>query len=377
MKKIFLFGLLVGLFALAFTACKKDEKTLDTSVTGVTVINAPSNDTSINIAPTTGASVVFKWTAAQSNDLVLYEVVFDKSTGDFSKPIYTVVSDGSGVQAQATISQKTLNTIANAAGIAALSSGTLKWAVVTSKVTNNKISTVTHSLSVTRPAGFATLPSALYLTGSATEKGTDVTKAIPFKKISDGVFELYTSLQSGTYTLVDATTGTPTTYSINGPAIVLNGTTTVSGDKQVYRISLDFNNAASTLTQIVSVNMYLAIDNKTWFVLPYIGNSQWEIDNAAVVIPQESWGDESRYKYHFVVKDAAGNQGDEWYGSANPDNPDPTTSTQLSYFYMYPAPGDEWSNCFKMVPSYTGKNCNINVNFSPTIPQYTNSVTPQ
>lgn len=377
MKKIFLYSLVAALIALAYTSCKKDEKTLNTSVTAVTVINAPSNDTAINIAPTTGASVVFKWTAASSTDLVLYEVVFDKASGDFSKPIYTVVSDGSGVQAQATISQKTLNTIANSAGIAALSSGTLKWAVVTSKVTNNKVSSVTRTLQVTRPAGFATLPNALYLTGSATEKGTDVTKAIPFKKISDGVFELYTSLQSGTYTLIDNTSGTPTEYSINGPAIVANGSTTVSGDKLVYRISLDFNNAAATLTQIVSVNMYLAIDNKTWFTLPYIGNSQWEIDGAAVVIPQESWGDESRYKYHFVTKDAAGNQGDEWFGSANQDNGDPSTSTPLSYFYMYPAPSNEWDNCFKMVPSYSGKNCNINVNFSSTITQYTNSVTPQ
>lgn len=377
MKKTFLLGLVAILFATALNSCKKDVKTLDLSVQPVTTINAPANDTSINIAPATGQSVVFKWTASASQDLVLYEVVFDKQGGDFSKPIFTVVSDGSGVQTQATISQKTLNMIANSAGIAALASGTIKWTVVTSKVTNNLASATSHTMTLTRPAGFATVPTALYLTGSATEKGTDVTKAIPFKKLSDGVFELYTSLQPGTYTLIDNTAGTPVTYSINGPAITLNGQTTVSGSKAVYRLSLDFNNAAATLTQIVSVNMYLAINNQTWFTLPYIGNSQWEIDGAQVVIPQESWGDESRYKYHFVVKDAVGNQGDEWYGSANRDNPDPTLTTDPSYFYMYPAPSNEWDNCFKMVPSYSGKACNINVNFSPTITQYTNSVTPQ
>ncbi len=381
MKKICLLSLLVMLFALALNSCKKDVKTLDTGVQPVTVINAPSNDTSITIAPTTGTSVVFKWapSSTASTGLVLYEVVFDKAGGDFSKPVYKVVSDGSGVQAQATITQKTLNTIANAAGIAALSSGTLKWAVATSKVTTNQVSTVSHTLQVTRPAGFATVPNTIYLTGSATEQGTDVSKAIAFKKISDGVFELYTSLQPGTYKLIDNTSGTPTTYSINGPAIVLNGETTVTGSKTVYRISLDFGNAAVTITQIVSVNMFLAIDNKIWFTLPYVGNSQWELDGAAVVIPQESWGDESRYKYEFIVKDAANNQSTEWYGSANPDNPDPTTSTPLSYFYMYslPASSGTFDNCFKMVPSYSGKNCNINVNFSPSITQYTNSVTLQ
>jgi hypothetical protein len=377
MKKIFLLSLWVLVYALALNSCKKDVKNLDTSVQTVTVINAPANDTSITIAPTTGASVVFKWASGASPDLVLYEVVFDKAGGDFSKPIYKVVSDGSGVQTQATISQKTLNTIANAAGIAALASGTIKWAVITSKVTTNKVSTVNHTLQLTRPAGFATVPNAVYLTGSATEQGTDASKAIAFKKISDGVFELYTSLQPGTYSLIDNTTGSATTYSVNGANILLNGVSTVSGSKTIYRISLDFNNAAATLTQIVSVNMYLAIDDKIWFTLPYVGNSQWELDGAEVDIPQESWGDESRYKYHFIVKDAAGNQGDEWYGSANQDNPDPTTSTQPSYFYMYPVNGSQWDNCFKMVPSYSGRKCNINVNFSPTIAQYTNSVTPQ
>jgi len=377
MKKIFLLSLWVLLNTLALNSCKKDVKNLDASVQPVTVINAPANDTSITIAPTTGASVVFKWAPSASRDLVLYEVAFDKTGGDFSKPIYKVVSDGSGVQTQATISQKTLNTIANAAGIAALASGSIKWTVITSKVATNKVSSVNHTLQVTRPAGFATVPDALYLTGSATEQGTDASKAIAFKKISDGVFELYTSLQPGTYSLIDNTTGSATTYSLNGPNILLNGQTTATGSKNVYRISLDFNNAAATLTQIVSVNMYLAIDDKIWFTLPYAGSSQWELDGAEVDIPQEPWGDESRYKYHFIVKDAAGNQGDEWFGSANQDNPDPTTSTQPSYFYMYPVNGSQWDNCFKMVPSYSGKKCNIIVNFSPTIAQYTNSVTPQ
>lgn len=374
MKKLFILSLMVLLYALALNSCKKDVKALDLSVQPVTAITAPSNDTSITIAPTTGISVVFKWAPSATQDLVLYELVFDKADGDFSKPVYKVLSDGLGVQTQATVSQKTLNSIANAAGVAALATGTIKWAVIVSKVTTNKVSTVSHTLQVTRPAGFANVPNSIYLTGSATEQGTDVAKALPFKKISDGVFELYTSLQPGTYSLIDNTTGTPTTYSVSGSNILLNGETTVAGSKTVYRISLDFGNAAATLTQIVSVNMFLAINNQIWFTLPYVGNSQWELDGANVVIPQEPWGDESRYKYEFMVKDAAGNQSTEWYGSANGDNPDPTTSTPLSYFYMYPVTSSTFDNCFKMVPSYSGKKCNINVNYSPTIPQYTNSV---
>ena len=364
---------------IAATSCKKDTHALDTNVSAVSTLSAPANGTSYTLDPANGPSVQFKWTASSTQSLVLYEVVFDKAGGDFSKPVYKVLSDGSGVQPQATITQKTLNTIANAAGIASLSSGDLKWAVITSKVTNTKLSSTSNTFSVTRPAGFAVVPNAIYLTGTATEGGADASKALVFKKISDGVFELYTSLQAGSYTLIDATSGTPTTYSINGARILASGSTTVTGDKAVYRISLDFGNAAVVMTQIVKVDMFLPINNEIWFTLPYIGGSQWQIDNAAVVIPQESWGDESRYKYEFTVKDAAGNQSTEWYGSTNKDNSDPSATTPLTYFYVYPNPAGSGSfdYCFKMVPTYTGKTCKINLNFSPTITQYTNSVTPQ
>lgn len=378
MKKIFLLSLVALVFAMAFTSCKKDVKTLNTGVTPVTTIQAPGNDTSIVIAPTTGASVVFKWAPAPNNDLVLYEVAFDKADGDFSKPVFKVISDGSGVQSQANITQKQLNTIAAAAGVGALASGTLKWAVITSKVTNNVVSKVSHTLQVTRPAGFATVPNAIYLTGSATEAGTDLSKAIQFKRVSDGVFELYTSLQPGSYSLVDNTSGTPTTYSIQSNVnIVLNGSTTVTGNKAVYRISLDFGNAASILTQIVSVGIFSAPDNKVWFTLPYIGNSQWEADGQTITIPQESYGLDSRYKYQFTVQDMAGNQSTEWYGSANSDNPDPSAATPASYYYMYAVDNSQFNYCFKILPSNNGKSCNVNVNFSPLLLNYTNSITAQ
>src|ERR1700744_4849364 len=224
MKNFIKFSCMVMLTIIAATSCKKDTHALDTDVSPVSTLSAPENAASYTLDPANGPSIQFKWAASATQSLVLYEVVFDKADGDFSKPVYKVLSDGSGVQAQATITQKTLNTIANSAGIAALASGTLKWAVITSKVTNNKLSTVSRTLQVTRPAGFATVPTTIYLTGSATEAGTDVSKAIQFKRISDGVFELYTSLQPGTYSLVDNTSGTPTTYSIqNNVNIVLNG----------------------------------------------------------------------------------------------------------------------------------------------------------
>ncbi|WP_428329406.1 SusE domain-containing protein [Mucilaginibacter sp.] len=376
MKTIIKLSFMVMIAIIAFTSCKKDQRALDTSVAPVTALSLPADQASLTLQPATGNSIVFQWTPSTTQDLVLYEVAFDKPGGDFSKPVYKVLSDGAGIQPQATITQKVLNTIASLAGIASSSTGSLKWAVIVSKVTNNKVSTASHIIQLTRPAGFAVLPASLYLTGTATEQGTDVTKAIAFKKISDGVFELYTSLQAGSYTLVDKNSGTPTMYSIqNNANVVLNGSTTVSGNKNVYRISIDLNSAAATITQIVSVGFWSAPDGKIWFTLPYIGNSQWEMDNYPLIIPHESYGNDSRYKYQFTVINSAGTQSVEWYGSVNSDNQDPSSSTPLSYYYMYPVDNSQFNYCFKIDPSDNNKNVNVNVNYSPALSNYTNSIT--
>ncbi len=367
---------MVMLAMIAITSCKKDTRALNTDVAAVTTLTAPANAASYTLAPTTGPSIQFKWAASTTQDLVLYEVAFDKAGGDFSKPIYKVLSDGSGVQTQATITQKVLNTIASLAGVASLSTGSVKWAVIVSKATNAVVSKISNTIQLSRPAGFAVLPAALYLTGSATEQGTDVSKALPFKKVGDGIFELYTSLSPGSYSLVDNTTGTPNSYSIqNNTSVAAGGSTTVTGNKNVYRISIDLGNAAATITQIVSVGFFNAPDNKVYFELPYIGNSQWEIDNTTITIPKESYGLDSRYKYKFTVADAAGNQSVEWYGSINSDNSDPSTTTPASYYYMYPVDNSQFNYCFKVNPAYNGKIGNVNVNYSPGIPNYTNSIT--
>jgi hypothetical protein len=375
MKTFIKMSFMVMITIIAFNSCKKDVRALDLTVAPVTTLTAPDDNASIDLQPATGSSIVFKWDASATQDLVLYEVAFDKVGGDFSKPVFKVLSDGSGVQAQATITQKQLNTIASMAGIASSTTGSLKWAVIVSKATNAKLSTTSHLLQVTRPAGFAVLPDSLYVTGSATEHGTDASKAIAFKKTGDGVFELYTSLQAGTYSLIDKTTGTPTTYSIqNNINVVANGSTTVAGNKAVYRIDVDLSNAAATITQIVSVGFWSAPDGKIWFTLPYIGNSQWEMDNWPLVITQESYGADSRYKYQFTVINSAGVQSTEWYGSINSDNPDPSSTTPASYWYMYLVDNSQFNYCFKILPADNNKNVNVNVNFSPGLPTYNNTI---
>src|SRR5690348_4965649 len=172
------------LSVLVFASCKKDIRPLDVNLSAVNTLLAPVDQQDIKLEPRTGPNLVFKWSPATTPDsgLILYQVVFDKAGGNFSKPIYEKVSDGSGVQTQATITQKEMNKIASLAGIETSSTGKLEWAVLASKAANAKISTKTRTLQIERPAGFAELPDSLYLTGTATEAGGDITKAIPLKE---------------------------------------------------------------------------------------------------------------------------------------------------------------------------------------------------
>ena len=99
--------LILLLLAITFvSACKKDEKPLNENISPVGTLSLPLNQASIKLTPSNAsASQQFKWGAATPEDggLVLYEVAFDKEGGNFSAPVFKVVSDGGGVQPQVTI----------------------------------------------------------------------------------------------------------------------------------------------------------------------------------------------------------------------------------------------------------------------------------
>ncbi|HJT75420.1 MAG TPA: SusE domain-containing protein, partial [Chitinophaga sp.] len=181
---------------LLLAGCQKDNE-LNTNLKAVSRLTAPVDDKYIKLQPATSASVSFEWDQARAEDgsLVLYEVVFDKADGDFSDPLTTIASDGGGVQNKLTLSHKDLNSIAGKAGIAALATGKLKWTVNASKGYNILRAEESRIIEVERPNGFAEIPVDVYLTGEATESGTDLSKAIKMKSTAAGVFEIYTSLK--------------------------------------------------------------------------------------------------------------------------------------------------------------------------------------
>lgn len=367
------FSLFATLALFFITSCKKDIKSLDLNILPVANLAAPADNSDIQLQPATGPSLVFQWSPAQTPDsgLILYEVAFDKPNGDFSNPVFKILSDGSGTQTQATVSQKQLNKIAALAGVQASSSGKIKWAVLASKATNAKISTETRTLTIERPAGFATVPDSLFIFGTATEAGADPANAIPLKKTADGVFELYTSLGAGSYLLTDQRNANGTEYYIdvnNNNIIKLGNTpTAVAGPAKAYRLAFDFNVATSEETEIQSIGLYQSANNAEIGQLTYMGNSTWQIDSLPVVFVQFSWGRDDRYK--FIMHTSSGL---EYFGSANANNV-PPAGQPASYFYLLPVTNDQWSNTYKFDPSADNNTVKVDVYFKPEGP-YTHTV---
>ncbi|MGN6178733.1 MAG: SusE domain-containing protein [Mucilaginibacter sp.] len=362
MKSLYKLVIVVLLMAIILPSCKKDNHELNTNVNAVTQLTAPDNNSSFNLKAG-GGNIIFQWGATSTADPVLYEVAFDKSTGDFSHPIYKMLSDGRGVETQASISQDTLNRVAELAGIAPLNTGTLKWTVIVSLAANAKLSTAQRTISVTRPI---VLPTTLYLTGSAAEGG----KTIPMKQTSVGVFELYTSLQAGSYQLTDKSDGTGSKYYIDaqGALNVGNSTTAVTGATKAYRIDVNLNTLTTNIVGIDSIGLYMSAYNTSIGKLSYVGNGTWENPKIPVTFYQFSWGRDQRYK--FILHTSAG---DEWWGSTLANNVDPA-GQPASYFYLVPATNDQWNNTYKFPAAADMHNVKVDVYFQASGP-YTHTAT--
>ncbi|RZL08799.1 MAG: hypothetical protein EOO62_14760 [Hymenobacter sp.] len=368
---LLLFVALLGLLA----GCKKDEKALDDTITPVSNYISPADNSFYKLDPPSNAAVTFEWSQARAADgtLVLYEVAFDKDGGDFSKPVYTTTSGTNGLDTKLVLSHGDLNKIANLAGIPSQSQGKLKWMVNASKGLNVLPAASARTMTVERPAGFSVIPGNLYLTGSGTEGGATLGQALPFKRVSSGVFELYSKLSPGDVKIVDQTTGTPTAYYISGTKLLQGATTTnPTTTTGVYRMTLDFNNGSAVLTEIQSVGLWISAQNKVTVTLPYVGKGLWEIDNTPIEFFQFSWGRDERYKFIFTEKDMAGTVTMRQYGSTNTDNVPPTATTAAAYYNLVPVANDQWNNTYKFSGTADRKSVDIMVMLQPAA--YTHKV---
>lgn len=374
LNRLFLYGLLSLL--ITSVACDDDED-LNLNLTEVSNLLAPEDNAHILLNPSQNMSVSFQWDQARAEDgsLVLYDVVFDQVDGDFTNPFYVSLSDGKGVENKLTLSHADLNNIASIGGADFFETKQFKWSVRASKGSNIKLATTSKVVELERPGGFAVIPSELFVTGTATEGGEDVSQAVPMKQIAPGKFEIYTQLTSGSYKFVDATTGNGRVFSItdeNGSKVLaLDGENTHDGEKR-YRIRLDFNAISAQIDEVKSVGFWYCWENTILYDLDYTGGGVWKAEGVTVNLSSVPWGLEERHKYRVILDNGSGER-EEWWGYQQNDSPGQDGqygSTDPSYFHAFLIENnDQWNYAWKLDrPAIQGKTADFLLKFTADEP---------
>ena len=330
--------ILLTVGAALLAACSSDGEVRDLQVTAVQSIYEPADAKSVVLQSSSSASLYFEWepSLAEDGGAVLYEVVFDKTDGDFSDPLAIIASDNNGAMNHATISHKTLNQIAASAGVESAETGTLKWTVYASKGIFPVKAQEDRTLTITRLAGFAEVPAQLYITGEATEVGGELSKAMQMKKVADGEFEIYMQLTAGqSFQFVSSNAGTPTTYSLQGEKLVEGGTTTVS-ETGIYRYYVDFNAGSFTSKQVTKVSLFLNWSQRE-IELAYQGLGVWAVSDYK--IEGLSGGDNDDDRYKFRMQSTAGET--EWRAINNDSKP---TGNESYYYMVEKSNVEQWTN---------------------------------
>ena len=338
MKTVIIKTTILISFVFTLIACNNNGELRQLNVSTVKALYEPVDGMSIVLQPSASAMVSFSWEPAIAEDggMVLYEIAFDKVGGDFSNPVFITASDNNGAKPYATITHKKLNQIAALSGIESAATGSLQWTVFSSKGINPVKAETARTVKVTRLPGFADIPDKLYITGDATEVGTDLSKAYILKKINDGEFEIYTKLTAGkTFKFVSAITGTPKEYSLSGEKLVAGGTTTAA-KTGIFKYYIDFNIGSFSTKEVTKVNWFLNWSQRK-IELPYVGNGVWKITD--YLITGLSGNDNTDDRYKFRMESSTGET--EWRSPSNDSKP---TGNDAYYYMVEQTNVVQWTN---------------------------------
>jgi len=331
--KNYIFGsfILAILSLLVFNSCKKNDD-LNLNLNPVSNLTTPIDGTSINLETTQTNEFQFSWQTTQAEDggLVLYEVLFDKEGGDFSKPLYTYLSDAKGVQNRLTLSKAQLDAIATLNGAVPLGTTKLIWTVKASKGWNGLLATESKTLNLSR---MLPLPQELSISGSGTEAGND---KIKMTKLASGVFEAFVKYKAGDVKFVS---NDDNEYSLKqeGSGLSLVGGSSSSGlsgsTEKVMWVKVDFSAKTGQLIEIKNVALWYCNQATPKFELLYVGNGIWRKNGVVDFLSAASWSSrEDRYKYVMMINDGTG---DKPYFlnsfSSNPGGQDGAYPSSLDY----------------------------------------------
>lgn len=367
-------------FVIVFFACNDNMGDPDNRLAQVKSLIEPADGKSVILDPAASTTLYFEWDYAglEEGGTSVYQIAFDKTSGDFSNPIYLTSADNNGFSNYVTLTHKQLNKIVGTTGVIPSETGTLKWTVFSSKGTQAIQAAQVNTISITRLNGFEeeNIPIDIYVTGEASEGGTDLSKAHKMKAVASGEFEAYTKLTAGKpFYFVDEKSGSSRQfYTADGLIKEESGTSTVATDG-VYRVVLDFTTGACTYTLVTRIGFYFSPSGSILFDLPYVGYGVFQT-RTTVTFQQESWGRDERYKFRMFVKENGGADAEkelEW-ATLNQTDSRPTATSPESYYYMELISNiTQWDNKWKLMGDFDDVEATYTIYLTADQP-YTHSI---
>ena len=288
MKKISIILYIVTVFCLVWACKEKDNlDPLGNWTISAPVLSTPSDNSNLVLNENAPDEIIqFTWEKAttSSNYQVKYFLVLDSANStDFSTPIYKISADNNGKSLIATLKSKDVDEALSYAGYNAGQEVSLTWAVIAQSLDKEIITS--RDISIKRFAT-ETLPIQLFISGTATEKGSDLSQAIPMRSLLNAngqptyIFELYTSLKAGkTYNFYSKTVSPSLKYGGTGGNLTKNGAAIIASADGQYRITVNLNNNSYSLLKIDKWSVVGGNIPGGWGgdePLSYKGNSLWE-----------------------------------------------------------------------------------------------------
>ncbi|NDV82615.1 SusE domain-containing protein [Bacteroides sp. 51] len=356
MKKIYYF--LLSLTVL-LTACGED---YDLS-TGFTVPNALNGPASVKLDLSSSENIVFSWEGGKANDggILIYQILFDKESGNFSDPLLKLQSDLGGLSKR-TLTHVELNKMARQAGLKTGESGSFKWTVTASRGGVEHMAEVSEKVTLTRPD--EEIPEQLYLRGTATEN-PDGNSA--FRTVSDGAFTIYTTLKAGNLLLADAENEDAALYTVDGSSKIVEGSnpwSTEAYDSPI-RMTINFNTKQISIDRITGIRMIWGCSFGVIANMNYVGGGIFESRNTSInfVIPggpgAPEWLGWVEERYYFI---ATVNGADICWGRMDGVHGErPSDTEPISFYEIGEFPWSQWDHLWKMAGKLDGKSCTVTI----------------
>ncbi|SHH90078.1 SusE outer membrane protein [Chryseolinea serpens] len=286
MKKIYAYLLLM--LPIAWACSEKDNMDpVGNWEISNPVLTAPAANTTVTLDENEPDGVTrFEWQPSITSNkfIVQYTLVLvPAGSTDYDHPIMAVTPANAGKDTWVAPAASDIDYALWAACYPAGAEVKLQWVVIGKAIEKKAI----ESRDITFKR-FETeyVPTTLFLTGDATEAGSDVTKAIPFRALVDhdgnqtGVFELYTHLNKGaTFFFRDQADAHSRKMGGADGKLACGGAELATADSAEYQITVDVKNNTYALLKIDRWSLVGDAVEGGWggdVPLAYVGNSVWE-----------------------------------------------------------------------------------------------------